>query len=100
MQRSWAEFCEDATRLLETSRSWSLLADSGKFEVEFSPKGRLYMKNARLSEEQIVAVLRQVEMAAKVLDVCRKHGISDAIFYNWKTGRRATVAWTYRSCGG
>ena len=42
------------------------------------------MKKSKFSEEQIVAVLRQVEMGAKVLDVCRKHGISDATFYNWK----------------
>jgi putative transposase len=42
------------------------------------------MKKSKFSEEQIVAVLRQVEMGAKVLDVCRKHGISDANFCNWK----------------
>lgn len=42
------------------------------------------MKKSTFSEEQIVAVLRQVEMGATVLDVYRKHGISDATFYNWK----------------
>jgi putative transposase len=36
------------------------------------------------TEEQIVAVLRQVEAGARVDDVCRKVGISQATYYLWK----------------
>jgi putative transposase len=36
------------------------------------------------SEEEIVAVLQQVEGGTKVGDVCRKVGISKGTFYNWK----------------
>jgi putative transposase len=33
----------------------------------------------------IIGVLREQEAAgAKVADLCRRHGISDATFYNWK----------------
>ena len=35
-------------------------------------------------EEQIVAVLRQVEAGARVDDICRKVGISQATYYLWK----------------
>jgi putative transposase len=42
------------------------------------------VKKKRFSEEQIIAVLKEAEAGAKVLDLCRKHGISDATFYNWK----------------
>jgi putative transposase len=36
------------------------------------------------TEEQIVAVLRQVEAGARVEEVCRKTGISEATYYLWK----------------
>ncbi|CAM3601208.1 Insertion element ISR1 uncharacterized 10 kDa protein A3 [Agrobacterium tumefaciens str. B6] len=42
------------------------------------------MKKQRFTEEQIIAVLKEQEASAKVADLCRKHGISDATFYNWK----------------
>jgi putative transposase len=41
------------------------------------------MKN-RLVEEQIIGVLKEAEAGMKVAEVCRKHGISDATYYNWK----------------
>ena len=42
------------------------------------------MKTKRFSEEQIIAVLKEAEAGAKTKDLCRRHGISDATFYNWK----------------
>jgi putative transposase len=36
------------------------------------------------TEEQIVAVLRQVEAGALVAEICRKVGISQATYYLWK----------------
>jgi putative transposase len=43
------------------------------------------MKRGRFSEEQIIAVLKEAEGGANVTEVCRKHGISDATFYNWRS---------------
>jgi len=43
------------------------------------------MKRTRFSETQIVAVLREADSGMSVKDVCRKHEISDATFYNWKS---------------
>src|SRR4051812_48214093 len=42
------------------------------------------MKRARFTEEQIIAVLKEHEAGAKTVDLARKHGISEATFYNWK----------------
>jgi putative transposase len=43
------------------------------------------MKARRFTEEQIIGVLREAESGAKTKDLCRKHGISEQTFYNWKT---------------
>jgi transposase-like protein len=43
------------------------------------------MKRKRFTEEQIIGVLREHELGTKTADLCRKHGISEATFYNWKS---------------
>ncbi len=42
------------------------------------------MKKSKFSDEQIAFALRQAETGTKVSEVCRKMGISEATFYNWK----------------
>ncbi|HJY48233.1 MAG TPA: IS3 family transposase [Stellaceae bacterium] len=42
------------------------------------------MKRKRHTEEQIIAILKEHEAGIKTADLCRKHGISEASFYNWK----------------
>jgi putative transposase len=43
------------------------------------------MKRKRFSEEQIIAVLKEHDAGVKTADLCRKHGVSEATFYNWKS---------------
>ena len=38
----------------------------------------------KYTEEQILAVLKEVDAGMKTPDICRKHGISDVTLYNWK----------------
>lgn len=42
------------------------------------------MKTSKFTEAQIAFALKQAELGTKVEEICRKLGISDATFYNWK----------------
>jgi putative transposase len=42
------------------------------------------MKKSKFTEQQIVFALKQAETGVPVGEVCRKMGISEATFYNWK----------------
>jgi putative transposase len=42
------------------------------------------MKRKRFTEEQIIGVLKEAEAGAKPAELCRRHGISEATYYNWK----------------
>ena len=42
------------------------------------------MKRSKYTEEQIAFALKQAEVGTSIEEVCRKMGISDATFYNWR----------------
>lgn len=42
------------------------------------------MKRSKFTEEQIAFALRQAETGTRVAEVCRKLGVSETTFYNWK----------------
>ena len=42
------------------------------------------MKTSKFTDEQIAFALKQAETVTNVAEVCRKMGISEATFYNWK----------------
>jgi putative transposase len=43
------------------------------------------MKRSRYTEEQIIGILKQHQAGVAAKELCRKHGISDATFYNWRS---------------
>ena len=43
------------------------------------------MRASRYKEEQIIGILKEHQAGVSARDLCRKHGISDATFYKWRT---------------
>lgn len=43
------------------------------------------MRKSRFSEEQIIGILKEHQAGMPVADLCRKHGISDAPLYTWRS---------------
>lgn len=43
------------------------------------------MKRTRFTEEQIIGVLKEADAGAKTADLARRHGVSEATIYNWKS---------------
>lgn len=43
------------------------------------------MKRKRYTEAQILGFLKEAEAGIPVKELCRKHGFSDASFYNWRS---------------
>ena len=43
------------------------------------------MRKSRFSEEQIIGILKEHQAGLSAAELCRKHGISDATFYKWRS---------------
>ena len=43
------------------------------------------MRKSKFSESMIVTLPKEAEAGRKVADICRKHGVSNATFYQWRS---------------
>ena len=43
------------------------------------------MRRSRFTQEQIIGVLKEHQAGAAAADLCRRHGISEATFYTWRS---------------
>jgi putative transposase len=42
------------------------------------------MRGKRFTEEKIIGILKEAEAGVSIQEICRKYGMSEATFYNWK----------------
>jgi putative transposase len=49
--------------------------------IKRTQKGELDLANKKFTEEQIIGILREGEARAKIADLCRRYGVSDATYY-------------------
>lgn len=43
------------------------------------------MRRSKFNEEQIIGILKEHQAGLSAAELCRKHGISDATFYKWRS---------------
>jgi putative transposase len=43
------------------------------------------MRKSRFSDEQIIGILKEHQAGLSAVELCRRHGISDATFYKWRS---------------
>jgi putative transposase len=56
-----------------------------KIRVFNFDQSKICIKKTRFTEVQIIGILNEQQQGMKVSDLCRKHGISEASFCNWKS---------------
>jgi putative transposase len=58
-------------------------AEVGVFWQDYCKETRLI--RSRIIEKQVVNILKEADAGVNVKDVCRRHGIGDSTYYNWKS---------------
>ena len=77
--------CSSYLQMLELQNLGCTIAGGAPGVLDLPPKKEAFvMKKTKFSEEQIVGILKEGEAGISVTELCRKYGMSDATYYNWK----------------
>ena len=57
------------------------------------------MRKSRFSDEAIIGILKEHQAGRSAAELCRKHGISDATFYKWRSRFGGMEVSTRSGCG-